>query len=81
MRILWNSFYGENHPSAVTSYTNIGEAYSHQNKYREAIECYSKALSIQEALYGSNDQKTIDTKNKISELQSKLKEQENNPSE
>jgi hypothetical protein len=44
--------------------------------YAKALEYLNQALSIRETLFGSEDPSIIKVKDKISETQTKLKEQE-----
>ena len=75
------AFFGENHPNTATTYGYIGDIRFEQGDYQAALENHNKALEIKEAIYGPEDSRTINTKNKVSEIQTKLKEQEIQPNE
>lgn len=49
--------------------------------YAKVLEYLNQALSIRETLIGSEDPSTIKVKDKTSEIQSKLKEQETDTTE
>ena len=67
---------GESHPNVAIDYYNIGFVYNKQGDYDKALEYFEKALNIFKAVLGEEHPSTIQTKEKISEIQAKLKEQE-----
>ena len=77
----FEAIFGENHPLTATCHYNIGSVYQLQCKYDKAYEHINKTLSIRKAILGDEHPSTIKTQQKLSELQSKLKAQENQPNE
>ena len=67
---------GENHHVVAQSYYNTGKVYVKLENYEKAQEYFYKALSIQETLFDPEDPLTIKTKEAITEVQTKIKEQE-----
>lgn len=56
------------------TYSSIGEVYALMQHYSKAREFYNHALTISETEYGPDDSRTTKTREKISEIQSKLAE-------
>lgn len=67
---------GEDHPHVAHLYFNIGLAYEKLGNYNDALKYFNMCLSIRENRLGIANPKTVKTRDKISEIQSKLKEQE-----
>ena len=63
-------FYGDNHSDIAMTYNNMGVVYKMQEEYKKALECYSKCLDIRKSVYGDDHSETIDTQEKINEIQS-----------
>ena len=74
-------FVGESHPNVGSCYASIGAAYMGLNNYLLALEYYKKAYSIRSQVFGESHSLTQSSAEKISEIQAKLKEQENQPNE
>lgn len=68
--------HGENHHHIASSYHVIGNVYFDLGNYEKALEYYNQALPIRENALGSDHPDTIKLKDKINEVQAKLKEQE-----
>ena len=70
-------FVGENHPNVASCYVSIANAYFKLNNYHLSIEYYDKAYKIRSQVFGEDHPLTQSITNKLSEVQAKLKEQEN----
>lgn len=66
--------YGEEHPELASSYYNIGIVFYDQKNFEKAIENYNKALPLREGTYGKEHPQTLKVKEKISEIEAKMKE-------
>ena len=75
------SVYGENHLEVATSYNNIGAVYMNQGDYDNALKAFNKALNIYESVAGKRHPFTARQKERIAEIQAKMKEQENETKE
>lgn len=75
--IILESIHGKNHSSVAWTLYNLGGAYSESGNYEKGLDCFERCLEIRLTTLGEDHPKTIKTKQKISETQSKLKEQEN----
>ena len=71
---LKEGIYGKEHDMVANLYVSIGDAYYQMNDYSKALNYLSQALAIREKVLGSEAPKTIQTKERISEIQDKLKE-------
>jgi tetratricopeptide (TPR) repeat protein len=67
---------GESHPELAIIYNNIGKTYSSMEDYGKALEQYNQAMSIYETHFGPEDSMVKNIKDKISEIEAKIKEQE-----
>ena len=72
---------GTEHPLVATTTHNIAGVYESKGELDKALELYNKALLVRIKLLGEEHPSTINTKNRISEIQSKQKEQESQPNE
>ena len=68
---------GLEHPIVATTTHNIAAVYEMKGDYVKALELYEEALSIRIKALGADHPSSINTQNRISEIQAKLKEQEN----
>ena len=59
----------------------IGDDYFALGRYREALPYYLKSIEIRKVMQGENHPRVVETQERISEIQTKLKEQENQPNE
>ena len=75
------TIYGNSHLDIATTYSGIGSVYEDQKAYEQALNCYLKALQIRQETLGEENSLTIKTKDKLSEIQAILKEQEAAPKE
>ena len=71
------TIFNSEHPSVAESYHCIGNVYADQGDYYKALEFYNKTLVIREKIFDEDHPSFILIKNKISEIQAKLSEQEN----
>lgn len=69
------SIFTKSHPKVALSYNNMGFIYNEQKDYSRALDYFNKALSAFLIVFGEDHPKTIQIKDKISEIQAKLKEQ------
>ena len=69
--------FDENHPKIADTFANIGVVYIKKGDYETALEYYNRAVAIYEETYPNDHPKIKSTNDKISEIQAKLKEQEN----
>lgn len=67
---------GEDHPDAAMSYNNLGHTYDRKGEYGKALEYFNKTLLIRRNVLGEDHPLTKVTKQKIAEIQAKLKEQD-----
>ena len=75
------SVYGENHLEVATNYNNIGAIYMHQGDYDNALKVFKKALNIYLSVAGKRHPFTVRQKERIAEIQAKMKAQENETKE
>ncbi len=75
------SVYGENHLEVATNYNNIGAIYMHQGDYDNALKVFKKALNIYLSIAGKRHPFTVRQKERIAEIQAKMKAQENETKE
>lgn len=75
------SVFGEQHSTVAWTLYNLGGAYSESDNYEKGIECFERCLEIRSAVLGDDHPYTIQTQQKIDEIQAKLKEQENQSNE
>ena len=68
------SIFGENHLEVATCYNNIGAVYMSQGDYDNTLEAFNKALNIYLSIAGKSHPFTVRQKERIAEIQSKLKE-------
>ena len=73
------TIYGDSHLDIATTYSGMGSVYENQKAYEKALNCYLNALQIRQETLGEENSLTIKTKNKISDIQAILKEQESEP--
>ena len=73
--------FGNEHPLVAATYNNIGAVYYDLGDFEKSLDNYNKALGIHEQIFGPDDPRTINIQERISEIESKLKEQENQPNE
>ena len=71
----------DNRMSIALCHYNLGIVFSMKQDFSKSLEHYYQALALYESLIGTNDPKTKKVKEKISEIQAKLKEQEIQPNE
>ena len=75
------SVFGENHLEVATNYNNIGAIYMHQGDYDNALKVFKKALNIYLSIAGKRHPFTVRQKERIAEIQAKMKAQENETKE
>ena len=68
---------GLSHPRAAIVYEYMGATFEAQQEYQKAIEYYQQSMTIQESALGVEHPDTIKDREKIAELEAKLKAQEN----
>ncbi|MBO6025753.1 MAG: tetratricopeptide repeat protein [Bacteroidales bacterium] len=71
-RDLQSPVFGEEHPVVAQSYNNIGTNYYKLGDYGKALEYYRKALEIREKALGPDHPSTLKTREKISEIETKM---------
>lgn len=67
---------GEDHLDIAMSYNNLGHTYDRKGEYGKALEYFNKTLLIRRNVLGEDHPLTKVTKQKIAEIQAKLKEQD-----
>ena len=70
---------GHENEKVANCYSSIGHIYQQTGMFNEAITNYQEALSIFESISDLDSPNAMETKAKLSEIQAKLKEQENEP--
>ena len=68
------SIFGENHLEVGTCYNNIGAVYMSQGDYENTLKAFNKALNIYLSIAGKSHPFTVRQKERIAEIQAKLKE-------
>lgn len=66
----------QNHVDVARTYHSMGIVYEGLALYNKALECFERAFEIRLAALGEDHAKTKQTRDKISEIEAKLKEQE-----
>ena len=65
--------YGAEHPKVASPLYDIGLTYFRMKDFPKALEYFNKALAIQEKAYGSDDERTMKTIEKIAAVQALMK--------
>ena len=73
--------YDSDHPNIASSYNVIGNVYYELGDFSNALKHYEQAFAIRKAKLPEGHPDTMKTQQKITEIQAKLKEQENEPNE
>lgn len=68
-----SSVLGENHPEVASCYNNLGVVYFNLGDYKNSLQCHDKAKEIYSSIVGDDHPVTVKVKEKISEVQTKMK--------
>ena len=66
---ITKSVFGDNHINVGNSYGKLANIYNHLGEHNKSLEYYSKSLEIKKSVNGDEHSSTIETQEKIKEIQ------------